>query len=153
MSTATDIIDRAEQYCAERGSRLTQKRKHVLHSLLESGKALSAYELIDDYKQRYDNALPATSMYRILEFLSAERLAHKLSMANKYVACSHIACDHECGASQFLICVKCQRVKEVRVSSSTVNELRSSIEHAGFQLASTQFEINCVCNRCSEGQQ
>jgi Fur family zinc uptake transcriptional regulator len=148
MNSVSQIVDRAEQYCNSHGSRLTQKRKHVLHSLLESDKALSAYELIDECKARFDKTLPATSMYRILEFLKKERLVHKLSLANKYVACSHITRDHECGASQFLICTKCQKVKEVSVKASVVGELCSSIESAGFRLASTQFEINCICDHC-----
>ncbi|MEM7431038.1 MAG: transcriptional repressor [Pseudomonadota bacterium] len=149
MDSVSQIVDHAEQHCASRGTRLTNKRKHVLRSLLRSGKALSAYELIDECKIRFENTLPATSMYRILDFLSKERLVHRLSMANKYVACSHITCDHECEASQFLICIHCQKVKEVRISQSTVTDLQATIGHAGFHLATTQFEINCICDGCA----
>lgn len=148
-SNIESLVDRAENYCRQNGSRLTSKRKQVLSALLGSKKALSAYELIDVHEQLFDDKLAATSMYRILDFLREEHLVHKLDLANKYVACSHIACGHECVASQFLICTQCQIVKEVSVSQPTVGELKSTIEEAGFQLASTQLEINCICDRCA----
>ncbi len=149
MNNVERLVDHAEQYCIERGSHLTPKRKRVLYSLLESNKAMSAYELIDECKARFDSAMPPTSMYRILDFLREERLVHKLGLANKYVACSYITCDHNCEVSQFLICVECQRVEEVIVNRATVDDLQSTVEGAGYQLASTQFEINCICDRCA----
>ena len=88
-------------------------------------------------------------MYRNLEYLNKEQLVHKLSLANKYVACSRITCSHDCAVSPFLICAECKKVKEIGVSSSTVDEFQSAINRAGFQLASTQFEISCICDSCA----
>ena len=150
MKSIEQIVERAEQHCRRHGSRLTHKRKQVLSGLLRSDKALSAYELIDVCEAESGETMPAMSMYRILEFLRKESLVHKLDLANKYIACSHIACDHDHDASQFLICDRCQKVKEIRVSESTVAGLRTSIEHAGFHLLTPQFEINCVCDDCAE---
>ena len=67
--------------------------------------------------------MPTISVYRILEFLEAESLVHRLSSANKYVACSHIlgGCSQE--ITQFLICGKCQNTKEVAVSKCLIDEL------------------------------
>ena len=90
------------------------------------------------------------SVYRILGFLQSQRLVHKLDLASKYVACAHIACDHEHGLSQFLVCGLCHRVKEVNVSRSTIKALEDSVAEAGFHLASHQLEINCVCQDCLE---
>ena len=148
MNQVDQIVDHAEQQCRSHGARLTPKRKRVLSGLLQSDRALSAYELIDIYKDQYGETMPAMSMYRILDFLREEHLVHKLSIANKYVACSHIARDHDHAASQFLICVRCQKVEEIRVSDSVVGQLQSTIEHAGFRLASPQFEIKCICDSC-----
>ena len=149
MSSVDPIVDFAEEQCSTHGTRLTPKRKRVLSALLQSDRALSAYELIDVCKDRYGDTLQAASMYRILDFLNKEQLVHKLSLANQYVACSHITCDHDCTVSQFLICNKCKKVKEIGVASSTVDEFQSAINRAGFQLASTQFEINCICDSCA----
>ncbi|MDC9724725.1 MAG: Fur family transcriptional regulator [Gammaproteobacteria bacterium] len=148
MSSVNEILSHAEQHCKAHGARLTNKRKQVLSGLIRSDKALSAYELIDFCKTVFGETIPAMSVYRILEFLEGERLVHKLKLANKYVACSHITCDHAHGIPQFLICGDCNKVKEISINQSTMNELQQSVEHAGFQLVSPQLEMNCICNDC-----
>ncbi|MDM3870005.1 Fur family transcriptional regulator [Porticoccus sp. W117] len=150
MNTVQEIIDHAENSCKTRGSKLTSKRKCVLSALLQSNKAMSAYELVDYCKQVYDKTLPPMSVYRILDFLQEEHLAHKLNMANKYIACSHITCSHGHGVPQFLICNNCQQVKEISVNESTIDTLKHDIEQAGFQMASPRLEINCLCGPCSD---
>lgn len=149
MNKIDEIIIHAEQYCKKHGTRLTPKRKQVLSSLIQSEKALSAYDLIDLFERNFGEKIPAMSVYRILEFLEKEHLVHKLSLANKYVACSHITCDHAHGVPQFLICGNCNNVKEIRIDKSTINELKNNIEQAGFRLVSPQLEMNCICNDCS----
>jgi len=144
------IIDFAEQHCKAHGSRLTLKRKQILSDLIKSEKALSAYELIDIYKQELDEAIPAMSMYRILQFLEDEHLVHKLNLANKYVACAHISCDHAHSVPQFLICGDCNKVEEISIPKPTMAALQKNVEQAGFQLTSPQLEMNCVCNDCNE---
>lgn len=90
-----EVINQAEQRCTDRGARLTVKRKQVLSGLLYSKTALSAYELVDFCHKEYGYAIPAMSVYRILAFLQNQKLVHKLNLANKYVACAHIACSHD----------------------------------------------------------
>ena len=152
MSGYQNIIDSAEAHCRERGRQLTEKRRNVLLGLVKSERALSAYELVDYYKENYDEALPAMSVYRILEFLENEQLVHKLKLANRYVACVHIACNHQHEASQFLICTDCQRVTEVTISKSTMANLRRTVTAAGYTMVSPQLEINCLCAACSKLQ-
>lgn len=142
------IINHAEQHCKTRGARLTVKRKQVLSGLIQSDKALSAYELIDYCNEAFGVTIPAMSAYRILDFLENEHLVHKLNLVNKYVACSDITCDHAHGVPQFLICGDCNKVKEISINKSTISELQQSVEHAGFQLFSLQLEMNCICNDC-----
>ncbi|WP_261818221.1 Fur family transcriptional regulator [Vibrio gallicus] len=149
MTQLDDIINHAESVCKDRGSRLTTKRKQILSGLVLSKKALSAYELIDYCKQEFDITVPAMSMYRILEFLEAESLVHKLSLANKYVACSHITCQHDHGVPQFFICSNCNKVSEFSISQSTMAELQSCAQQAGYTLSSQQLEMNCLCNDCA----
>ena len=147
-STAQAAIKNAENSCKARGVKLTNKRKQVLSALLQSNKARSAYELVDYCKDNFGEALPPMSVYRILDFLQDEYLVHKLKLANKYIACSHITCDHDHGVMQFLICNNCQFVKEITINKSTINTLQSDVENAGFHLASPQLEINCICHSC-----
>lgn len=149
MNNVDAIIEHAENHCKSHGSRLTAKRKLVLSTLVQSEKALSAYDVIDLCKKEFNENIPAMSVYRILEFLETEKLVHKLKLANKFIACSHIACGHEHEISQFLICDKCDYVKEINVKKSTIDDLKNDIEYAGFQLISPQLEMNCICNNCS----
>jgi Fur family zinc uptake transcriptional regulator len=149
MNSVESIIQHAEQHCVLRGSRLTQKRKQVLTGLVKSDKALSAYELIDFCKQEYGESLPAMSVYRILDFLESELLVHKLNLANKYVACMHISCDHAHAVPQFLICKNCSIVKEITVEESTISDLGNTVKGAGYQLLSPQIELNCLCDNCA----
>jgi len=148
MGRVENIIEHAERHCKAHGARLTNKRKLVLSGLLKSKKALSAYDLVDYCKAELGEAIPAMSIYRILDFLKDEHLVHKLSLANKYVACSHITCDHAHGVPQFLICGECKKVDEISISQSTMTELKSNVAQAGFHLVSQQVELDCLCDNC-----
>lgn len=148
MSSVQNIIDHAEKHCREHGTRLTDKRKYILSGLLKSEKALSAYELVDVCRDEFGENMPAMSVYRILEFLQDENLVHKLKLSNKFIACSHITCTHKHEVPQFLICLKCQRVKEIGINLSTIQALELNVEEAGFHLLSPQLEMNCICEQC-----
>ncbi len=150
MGKIQEIIDHAEGQCQTRGTRLTGKRKAVLSGLLSGRRAMSAYELIDVCRETLGEKLPPMSMYRILEFLEDEGLVHRLKLANRYVACTHITCDHQHEVSQFLICVECYRVEEIAMSKSMLDSVKGNVKKVGFQLVSPQLEINCMCGDCQQ---
>jgi Fur family zinc uptake transcriptional regulator len=127
---------------------LTEKRRQVLTGLLDSRKALSAYELTDYCRDELGYQLPAMSVYRILDFLEEEDLVHRLNLAKKYVVCAHIVCKHDHDVLQFLICTNCSRVQEITIDTKLVASLNKSVEDAGFNLASQQLEFDCVCADC-----
>ncbi len=149
MASITQIIDHAENTCRKNGAKLTEKRKRVLTGLLISKKALSAYELIDFMQKEFNESPPAMSVYRILDFLETENLVHKLHLANKYIACSHISCAHEHEVPQFLICDKCGNVKEIGIKKSLINTLKQNVEKSGYVLKSPQLELHCLCHECA----
>lgn len=148
MTSIQEKIEHADRKCSQRGVRLTAKRKLILSSLLWSDKALSAYDIVDHCKHEFGEIIAAMSVYRILEFLEQQQLVHKLNLANKYIACCHIDCDHSHDVPQFLICSVCQRVKEISLGKITEQELKHDVEEAGFQLVHPQLEINCICDEC-----
>lgn len=152
MSSHKQALARAEAQCVENGSKLTRKRKTVLLGLLQSKRALSAYELADYCRDELGESMPPMSVYRILEFLESEQLVHKLKLANRFVACVHINCDHQHAISQFLICEQCHRVSEVDIKASTMRVLRNNVESAGFQLVNPQLEMNCICDECANDE-
>jgi Fur family zinc uptake transcriptional regulator len=148
MTKLNTIIQHAEKNCKAHGTKLTDKRKLVLAGLLKSDKAMSAYELVDYCKDELGETLPPMSVYRILDFLHSENLVHKLNLANKYIACAHITCEHSHGVPQFLICSNCLRVKEIQIEQSIITALKSNVEAAHFHLTSPQLEMHCLCNKC-----
>lgn len=147
--TVNSVLKHAERHCLEVGARLTDKRKRVLTALLKSQKAMSAYELADYCREEFKETFPAMSVYRILDFLEGENLVHKLQLANKYVACSHISCDHAHEVPQFLICSDCGKVKEIGIKKSLIDSVKSSVQKAGFILKKSQLELQCLCQDCS----
>lgn len=143
------VLERAAQVCADRGGKLTTKRRQVLAGLLASDKALSAYDLADKCKEAFGVTLFPMSIYRILEFLETVGLVHRLKTTNKFIACAHIACDHAHDTPQFLICRECNRVEEVGIANSLSEGLAKTLDALGFRLMNDQVELECVCHNCS----
>ena len=76
----------AERQCSERGAKFTAKRKRVLEALLNSDKALSAYELADYCRVEQGLEMLPMSIYRILDFLASEGLVHRLKTCLLYTS-------------------------------------------------------------------
>ncbi|MAR90304.1 MAG: Fur family transcriptional regulator [Pseudomonadota bacterium] len=142
-------LNQAEANCRAHGARLTAKRKHILQLLLQAETPLSAYELAQHYQAQFNDTIPAMSVYRMLDFLVAETLAHKLLSTNKYVACAHITCDHDHELPQFLICDQCQKVKEIGIDRGIMTALESSVNAGGYVLTRPQIELHCLCADCA----
>lgn len=149
MTTAIDgVIDKARAECVQRGVKLTDKREKILTVLLRANAPLSAYDIVERYREQYDEVLPAMSVYRILHLLVEHRIAHKLQTTNQFLACAHIACDHEHEVPQFLICDQCHGVEEVGLRKTLVKELHESVKKTGFEVANQQLELHGTCSRC-----
>ncbi|MEZ9478263.1 Fur family transcriptional regulator [Vibrio splendidus] len=137
------IIEHVKQGCKTNGKQFTAKRLLILRALVHADRALSAYELVEYCKEHFDQHVQAMSVYRVLEFLEEQHLAHKLKVSNKY-----ILCDHEHGIPQFLICSKCDKISEQTIAPSIIRDLQSHAKQEGFTVISPQLEISCVCDEC-----
>lgn len=144
-STATTrVLRQAEALCQARGVRLTARRRTVLRLLCESDKPLGAYELLERLRGLVENPTPPT-VYRALEFLLAQGLAHRLESLHAYVGCTHPDHAH---AGQFLICSACGGVSEVE-DPAIARSLREAGRAAGFQTARPVVELLGTCARCA----
>lgn len=141
--------NQADKASTKAGVKLTPKRKHLLMLLLNSPTPLSAYELAEAFKTQYGQSIPAMSVYRMLDFLTDNNLAHKLASENKFVSCAHSQCDHQHQIPQFLICEKCQQVKEIGIAKEVFETLKASVESSGFHLMQSQIELKCLCENCA----
>lgn len=141
-------IAAAKKDCQQRKLRLTPKRENVLRVVLASTQPLSAYEVIDAYEAQFKEPLPAMTVYRILNFLLDVELIHRLETCNQYLACNHIACDHDHAPTQFLICDECRQVQELSLSQQTIRELHDNAQRCGFVFQQQQIELHGVCSDC-----
>ncbi len=150
MSTLEAAQNQADEATSKAGLKLTPKRRNVFTLLLASKTPLSAYELADQYKSIFEQSIPPMSVYRMLDFLTDNNLAHKLTSENKFISCSHSTCSHSHQIPQFLICEKCHQVKEIGIQKEIFDALKQSVEHAGYRLQEAQLELKCLCTECAK---
>jgi len=149
QSKLDSLLRAAEVSCSENGARLTQRRRQVLSVLMQSSSPLSAYEVLDLCNRSTASAMPAMSVYRILDFLEQQLLVHRLSTSNKYVSCAHITCDHKhFQTTHFLLCEGCSSVEEVDATEEASEALEQMAKTVGFKLTAQQFELSGICTSC-----
>ncbi len=142
----SELISRAEQICAKRGTRLTEQRKDVLSSVAESHNAVGAYQIIERMASGGARPAPIT-IYRALDFLLEHDLVHKIESRNAYVACSGA---HTNDQPTLLICDQCGNVDEVIEASVNVS-LQNTAVLKKFSVKKTVIELSGTCNQCGAG--
>ena len=139
-----DAITHAEQVCAKRAQKFTPIRRQVLQALLSSHRPLGAYEVIDELAKSMPRPAPIT-VYRALDFLTAQGLAHRIESRNAFLACIN---NHASDAPViFLICEQCGAVGEAP-SAAVTDSLNAAAKSAGFAPKSRVIEITGVCRHC-----
>ncbi|WP_338021842.1 Fur family transcriptional regulator [Aquabacter cavernae] len=139
-------LARVEQRCAEKGLRLTPLRRRVMEALAESHVPLGAYELVERLASDGEKP-PPMSVYRVLDFLVSEGLAHRIESRNAFLACGHA---HEAGeVALFLICEACGDTREV-TSHAVGRDLAWAARAAGFEPRQRVLELNGLCAQCRE---
>jgi Fur family zinc uptake transcriptional regulator len=144
-SAVAERLSLAEELCAQRGSRLTPLRRRVLETLLRHPGSLKAYELLDALRPTQPNAAPPT-VYRALEFLSAQGLIHRLDALNAWSACTD-AGGHP--HDVLAVCTRCGNVAELSDPSLSAR-LAQCIAQAGYVLDGHVTELKALCPRCQQ---
>ena len=135
----------AEARCAESGSRLTPARLSAYAEFLESGRPISAYELIARLEEKEQRKIAPPTVYRLLDFLIGVGLVHRLESTQSYVACGHPDHTH---ASQYLLCSACGSADELESSELEQLLAETAGEH-GFQPDKTVVEVTGICGDCA----
>ena len=143
---SADALAHAEALCVKRGERLTPMRRKVLEALSASHKPLGACEIIERVAVQGPRPAPIT-IYRALEFLTAQGLVHRIESRNAFLACIS---NHADGAPVvFLICEHCGAVGEA-ASGAVADSVNAAAKSAGFTPKSPVIEISGVCRHCRE---
>jgi Fur family zinc uptake transcriptional regulator len=145
VSTAhqDDAAARAEQVLAGRGARITQLRRDVLRALMREDRPVGAYQLFDQLKAR-DAASAPPAVYRALDFLVGEGVAHKLQSLNAYVGC---ACFEHAHDAHFLICRGCNAAEEVPTTAIR-KQVDTDAAERGFAVERMVVETVGLCADC-----
>jgi Fur family zinc uptake transcriptional regulator len=139
-------LARAQSLCEQRGARLTEQRRRVLEILCAADRPIGAYEILDAMREGR-RALAPPTVYRALDFLLEQGLAHKIESLHAFVGCDHPGEPH---VSQFLICGHCGRVTELEDEGVT-ESLRNAASETGFEPARPVVELIGLCAGCARG--
>lgn len=124
------------------GERMTPARSRVLELLLAAGEPVKAYDLMARFGEDGRPAKPPT-VYRALEFLERQGLAHRIASISAYVACTSEEPAH---AAAFLICDCCGATAEV--TTPLAGDLDEAAARAGYALTRTTIEAHGRCPAC-----
>ena len=138
-------LEAAEALCARNGAQLTALRREVLSLILRAQAPLTAYQLLDQLKARRKSAVPPT-IYRALDFLSANRLIHRIERLNAFVSCAETGHDHQ--DAQFLICHSCGAVTEMEDHGVSAALARAAAAR-GFTPSRAIVELDGLCAICA----
>lgn len=144
MRHPPDRLRLAEGLCRDKGARLTPQRRKVLQLILEAGRPLSAYEILDRMQRGPRRPAPPT-VYRALDFLLEQGLIHRIESLHAFVGCSHPAHPH---AGQFLICTGCGQVDEL-CETHLGRTLEQEIRRTGFRPQRQVIELLGRCAACA----
>ena len=140
---SADALARAEAVVAQRGVKMTPVRRRVLEILLESHKALGAYDVLTRLAaEGFGNQPPVA--YRALEFLEDQGLAHRIRRLNAFAACMHPG---EAHAPAFLICRGCDALSEAP-AAPVVAALAQAAADSGFVIERSNIEAVGLCPTC-----
>ena len=122
--------------------KLTRNQNLVLNCLRDAGRAMTAYQLLDELR---DAGLRApVQVYRALETLGKQEMIHRIESLNAFIACRHL--DHTETAA-FAICDDCRQIWEFSLPAEA--GLTAVADAKGFKTRHTTVELNGRCAHCA----
>ncbi|MGE3231842.1 MAG: Fur family transcriptional regulator [Hyphomicrobium sp.] len=120
-----------------------EQDKLIFSALRESGRPVSAYEIIDQLRDRA--TLAPQTVYRALDRLIASGSAHRLESLNAFVACGQSS--HQ-GAAVFAICDDCGTVSEF-AEPRAVEALAGWAKRSKYTVRAMTLELRGRCAACA----
>jgi len=140
----TASLAAAARRFTDSGESWTAPRQRTYELLLQAGRPVKAYDLIAAYAGAGRPPPKPPTVYRALDFLVVQGLAHRIESLNAFLACH---ADHHGAAAEFLICDCCGRVEELdlAIGSAAVEAARAR----GFQPGRIVLEVHGACAACA----
>jgi Fur family zinc uptake transcriptional regulator len=128
---------------------LNPLQSRIRDLLAAAQKPMSAYDVIDAL--RGNGRLAPPTVYRALQKLIDEGLAHRLETQNAYVACRKCDGAHSHGhRAGFMICRACGKAVEFG-DAEIETALTGAAARSGFVAEKMAVEIQGLCANCSQG--
>ena len=124
-------------------SRRLSARGPIFGALRSADGPLTAYQVLDAVRGHGITAPP--TVYRALNRLVEEGLAHRVESINAYVACAHS--HHADKAVIFAICDKCGMVEEID-DPEAIARLKETAETEAFHVRRVTVEARGLCEQC-----
>lgn len=124
------------------GRKMTKNQQLVLNRLRSSGRAMTAYELLDELRGAGLRA--PVQVYRALDALAREEKIHRIETLNAFVACRHL--DHSETAA-FAICDDCRQIWEFTLPEEA--GLTAVADSKGFETRQVTVELHGRCAHCA----
>ena len=143
----SEAVAAAAELCERRGARLTDLRRHILELVWRSHAPRGAYSILETLYQQGRSAAPPT-VYRVLDFLLAHGLIHRIESLNAVVGCPTPGKPH---TGHFLICNGCGIAAEVddrRIGDAVA----ASAGEVGFRVERQTIELAGRCPNCQDGE-
>jgi Fur family transcriptional regulator, zinc uptake regulator len=118
----------------------------VYRALHAAGAPMTAYEVLDAVRRHGISAPP--TVYRALNRLVDEGLAHRLESINAYVVCADP--QHHHTAAAFTICRDCGAIEEM-VDQTVHRRLHTRAAESGFKVNDATIELRGRCADCQQG--
>lgn len=139
-------VRRALELLRARGHRITPPRKAVLEALDGADRPMSPYELQKLLESR-GRRLDHVTIYRTLELLSANNLAHRVTSLGGFVRCS---LDDEEACHRYMVCRLCGTFNEFSDGALCEKE-EEVVRGFGFHTEQHVAESVGLCPNCQEG--
>jgi len=146
-SCSASVMEQADALAAAKKLRLTPVRRRALEILLESHRAMGAYDVLERLAEDGFGKQPPVA-YRALEFLVENGFAHRVRRLNAFAACMHPG---EVHAPCFLICTGCDQIAEAS-GRAVAQAMAQAAEKAGFQIERLNIEAAGLCTACQEAK-
>ncbi len=145
------LLDRAAAACDRNGARLTDIRRRVLGLVLDAGRPVGAYDLLDRLRDLQRGAAPPT-VYRALDFLLEQGLIHKVERLSAFVGCMQEEAEHRHAhhdhRALFMICTGCARTIETD-DLPVAEALSAMAARHGFAPRRATIELEGLCAACA----
>ncbi len=125
---------------------LTKNQQIVFAALCSAKGPLSAYEILDLARVQREGLKAPLTIYRALDGLLEQGLAHRIESLNAFVACSGAPHTEAAG---FMICERCGTVLELSIKTCQ-EPLRQLATSAGFHLHKLNIEMAGLCSNCGD---